>query len=80
MTEGIAPGDMVRISAHGRIFHAVVRGAVLGGLEVDPIERGVSQRRVKARDVVDHWAHARRTRGDDPAGREQRSFDDLLDR
>ena len=74
----IAPGDVVRIAAGGRMFHAVVRGRVLGGLEVDPIERGVSTRRVKARDVVEHWARAgRRRRSQDP---EQRSFDDLLDR
>jgi hypothetical protein len=54
----IAPGDMIRVSSGGRIFHAVVRGAVLGGFEVDPVERGIRQRRVKARDVVEHWARA----------------------
>jgi hypothetical protein len=74
----IAPGDVVRIAAGGRMFHAVVRGRMLGGLEVDPIERGVVSRRVKAGDVVEHWARAGRRRGSqDP---EQRSFDDLLDR
>ena len=77
--DGIAPGDMVRVSSQGRMFHAVVRGRVLGGLEVDPVERGVSQRRVKARDVVEHWARAGRPRAEN-ADREQRSFDDLLDR
>ena len=78
--DAIAPGDMVRVSVGGRVFHAVVRGAALGGLEVDPVERGVSARRVKARDVVEHWAHAGRGRSRDDAAREQRSFDDLLDR
>ena len=74
----IAPGDVVRVAAGGRMFHAIVRGRVIGGLEVDPIERGVTTRRVKSRDVVEHWARAgRRRSGHDP---EQRSFDDLLDR
>ncbi len=79
-TDGIAPGDMVRVSSGGRMFHGVVRGTVLGGLEVDPIERGVAQRRVKAREVVEHWARAARPRSQSAADREQRSFDDLLDR
>ena len=78
--DGIAPGDVVRISSQGRVYHAVVRGTVLGGLEVDPIERGVSQRRVKVRDVVEHWTRAARPRTESASDREQRSFDDLLDR
>lgn len=71
---------MVRISAQGRIFHAVVRGRMLGGLEVDPVERGVAPRRVKADDVVEHWVRTARGRSGRAADREQRSFDDLLDR
>ena len=71
---------MVRVSSGGRVFHAVVRGAVLGGLDVDPIERGVTQRRVKLRDVVEHWARRRPPRAVRGADRDQRSFDDLLDR
>lgn len=78
--DGIAPGDMVRVSAQGRVFHAVVRGTFLGGLDVEPIERGVSRRRVKLRDVVEHWAHAGRPRSGAAPDRTQRSFDDLLDR
>lgn len=77
--DGISPGDMVRVSSGGRMFHAIVRGAVIGGLEVDPIERGVSTRRIKPRDVVEHWAHSSRS-GSGSRDREQRSFDDLLDR
>ncbi len=80
LLEGIIPGDVVRVSAGGRMFHAIVRGSVIGGLEVEPIERGVPVRRVKARDVVDHWSHARRPRDTGAPDREQRSFDDLLDR
>ena len=78
LIEGISPGDMIRVCSGGRMFHAVVRGAVLGGLAVDPIERGVVQRRVKVAEVVEHWSRSRRQ----PAGRgarDQRSFDDLLD-
>lgn len=78
--DGIAPGDVVRISANGRICHAVVRGTGFNGLEVEPIERGVGLRRVKARDVVEHWAHVGRPRGDGATDVAQRSFDDLLDR
>ena len=78
--DGIAPGDMVRVSSGGRVFHAVVRGSGHGGLDVDPVERGVSRRRVKAVDVVEHWARAARPRAGSAVGREQRSFDDLLDR
>ncbi len=60
------------------MFHGIVRGRVLGGLEVDPIERGVVARRVKARDIVEHWSRAGRRRGAEDSA--QRSFDDLLDR
>jgi hypothetical protein len=80
--DGIDPGDIIRASVRGRVFHAVVRGAVPGGLAVDPVERGISSRQVRARDVVEHWARRGRPRAD--AGRavnpEQRSLDDLLDR
>jgi len=76
--DAIAPGDVVRIAAGGRMFHGIVRGRVLGGLEVDPIERGIVTRRVKARDIVEHWSRAGRRRDAQDTG--QRSFDDLLDR
>lgn len=71
---------MVRVSSRGRMFHAIVRGTVIGGLEVEPIERGISLRRVKAPEVVQHWTQAERGRSVRAADREQRSFDDLLDR
>lgn len=79
-TEPIAPGDMVRVSASGRMFHAIVRGTVLGGLDVEPIERGVPVRRIKLRDVLEHWQQAGRPRAAGAEDRSQRSFDDLLDR
>lgn len=80
LIDGIVPGDMVRVSSGGRMFHAVVRGTVIGGLEVEAIERGISQRRVKPADVVEHWARTARPRASGATDREQRSFDDLLDR
>ena len=53
-----------------------------GGLQVEPLERGISYRHVKARDVLEHWAKRGRPRAE--AEREvnpdQRSLDDLLDR
>ena len=80
--DGIDPGDIVRVSVRGRMFHAVVRGAMPGGLQVDPIERGITYRKVKARDVVEHWSKRGRPRADAEraVNPEQRSLDDLLDR
>ena len=80
--DGIGPGDIVRVGVRGRIFHALVRGTAPGGLQVEPLERGISYRHVKARDVLEHWAKRGRPRAE--AEREvnpdQRSLDDLLDR
>jgi hypothetical protein len=80
LNEGIAPGDMVRVSSGGRVYHALVRGAVVGGFEIEPIERGIAQRRVKPREVVEHWARSRPPGSAGRSARDQRSFDDLLDR
>lgn len=80
--EAISPGDIVRVSVRGRVFHALVRGTAPGGLQVEPLERGVNYRHIKAHDVLEHWAKRGRPRAE--AGRdlnpEQRSLDDLLDR
>jgi hypothetical protein len=80
--EPITPGDIVRLNVRGRIFHGVVRGTTPGGLQVDPIERGVTYRQVRARDVLEHWARRGRPRADAGAdvNPEQRSLDDLWDR
>lgn len=81
--DGIRAGDIVRCSVKGRVFHAVVRGQeAAGGLRVDPLERGITYRRVGARDVLEHWARRGRPRAE--AEREvhpdQRSLEDLWDR
>ncbi|CAB4936397.1 unannotated protein [freshwater metagenome] len=80
--DGIDPGDIVRVSVRGRLFHGVVRGTTPGGLEVEPIEKGISYRQVKARDVLEHWGRRGRPRAqaDREVNPEQRSLDDLLDR
>lgn len=66
-TRAIETSDIVKVSKRGRLFHAVVRGRGPDGqFVVEPIERGISYRHVGAREIVDHWAHARRA-GDEPA-------------
>ena len=68
------------VNRRGRMFHAKVRGeAPDGAIVVEPIERGISYRHVRAREIVDHWPHARSERRDDGPGASQWSFDDLLD-
>ncbi len=62
-TRGIDPGDVVLVNKRGRIFHARVRSVdPTGLLRIDPIERGISWREAKPREVVDHWRHAGRPR------------------
>ena len=80
--EAVSAGDIVRVSVRGRVFHALVRGTSPGGLQVEPLERGISYRQVKARDVLEHWAKRGRPRADAERelNPEQRSLDDLLDR
>jgi hypothetical protein len=80
--DSIIPGDVVRVSIRGRVFHAVVRGSDPAGLQIEPIERGITQRHAKARDIVEHWSKAGRPRaaGGRAVNPEQRSLDDLFDR
>ncbi|HVP03167.1 MAG TPA: hypothetical protein VMT10_11400 [Solirubrobacteraceae bacterium] len=80
--DGIDPGDIVRVSVRGRVFHALVKGTAPGGLAVEPIERNITYRQVRARDVLEHWARRGRPRADvqGAVNPEQRSLDDLLDR
>lgn len=76
----IHPGDIVLVNRRGRMFHAKVRGeAPDGAIVVEPIERGISYRHVRAREIVDHWSHGRRERDDGAPAAAQWSFDDLLD-
>jgi len=68
----IGPGDLVLVSKGGRRFHAKVVGICRGVVELQPLERGISYRHASARELVDHWRHARRRRGaDEPGPQEQ---------
>ena len=63
-TRAIAAGDLVLVSKRGRLFHARVLGAgVAGGLTVEPLDRRITWRQANAREIVDHWTHARRDGG-----------------
>jgi hypothetical protein len=79
-SDDIVPGDIVRVAVRGRVFHALVKGTVVRGFRVEPIERGVADRTVKLKDVVDHWSHRGRPEGNGPPDKAQASFDHLLDR
>ena len=53
----IQAGDIVFCNKGGRLFHAKVIGTRAAGvLYVEPIERNVAYRQVKASEIADHWA------------------------
>lgn len=54
----IRVGDIV-LDHMGRRFHAHVTGKTKRELEVEPIERAVSYRTAKAREVLDVWRKSR---------------------
>ena len=54
--EGIQIGDIVEVDRIGRRFHALVTGNTSGGLTFAPIDRRISYRSCRSRDVVDPWA------------------------
>lgn len=58
----IDKGNLVLISKGGRRFHARVLEVARGTVRFEPIERGISYRHASARELVDHWRHARRRR------------------
>jgi hypothetical protein len=60
--EGIETGDIVEIDRLGRRFHALVTGNSSGGLAIQPLDRKVTYRSCRARDVVAHWAKRGRPR------------------
>jgi hypothetical protein len=62
-TRGIDPGDLVLVNKRGRVFHARVRSVDPSGLlRVEPIERNISYREARPREIADHWRHAGRPR------------------
>ncbi|MDE3131479.1 MAG: hypothetical protein KGL16_10025 [Acidobacteriota bacterium] len=46
----------------GRRFHALVSGNAPGGLSIQPLDRKVTYRTCRAREVVDHWSRRGRPR------------------
>ena len=68
----LGAGDLVLVSKGGRRFHARVVEVSRGTVRIEPIERGVSYRHASARELVDHWRHARRRRQPgEPSAEEQ---------
>lgn len=66
-TRAIHRGDLVLIDKRGRLFYARVLGVgTMDGLTVEPLDRRVSWRSATAREVTDHWAHARAERAERP--------------
>jgi hypothetical protein len=63
----VHPGDVVLANHKGRVFYARVVGHERAGvLRVEPLERHVTYRSVKAREVVDHWTHTGSARDERP--------------
>ena len=60
---GVGPGDIVLADRKGRQFYAVVVARRESELEVEPIDRRVTYRRVKAREVIGIWRKSRATNG-----------------
>lgn len=60
--EGIEAGDIVEVDRLGRRFHALVSGNAPGGLAIQPLDRKVTYRSCRAREVVGHWSRRGRPR------------------
>jgi hypothetical protein len=77
-TRGIQPGDLVLVNRRGRLFYAKVRGlGPTGGLNLDPLDKRIGWHSAAARELVDHWSHARAAPADGAAAG-QLSLDDLM--
>jgi hypothetical protein len=67
----------VLVNKRGRLFHARVLGTGTGGgLSLEPLDRRITWRQATAREVIDHWTHARRDSGERPST-DQLAFDDM---
>ncbi len=60
--EGIQTGDVVEVDRGGRRFHALVLGPAPGGLALAPLDRRISYRSARSREVVGHWVKRGRPR------------------
>jgi hypothetical protein len=63
--EGVQIGDIVEVDRIGRRFHALVSGTASSGLSIQPLDRRISYRSCRPRDVVAHWAKRGRPRATD---------------
>jgi hypothetical protein len=54
--------QIIEFDRLGRRFHALVAGNAPGGLAIQPLDRKVSYRSCRAREVVAHWAKRGRPR------------------
>lgn len=60
---GVKAGDIVLADRMDRVFYAIVIERHERELEVDPIDRRVTYRRVKAREVLGIWRKSRSQSG-----------------
>ena len=60
---GVRSGDIVLCDRMGRVFYAIVIERQERELEVDPIDRRVTYRRVKAQEVLGIWRKSRAQNG-----------------
>ena len=60
--EGIDAGDIVEVDRLGRRFHAIVTGNAPGGLAITPLDRKITYRSCRAREVLAHWTKRGRPR------------------
>jgi hypothetical protein len=60
---GVSPGDIVLADRKGRRFYAIVTERRERELEVEPIDRRVTYRRVKAHEVIGIWRKRRAKSG-----------------
>jgi len=66
MTLGaVRAGDIIEVDRKGRRFFAIVVERRERELEVEPIDRRVTYRRVKAREVIGIWHKTRSRNGRD---------------
>jgi hypothetical protein len=67
--QGIRAGDLVLCDVKGRRFHAEVTATPTGAeLEIRPLQRAITYRRVTSRSVLEHWRKAGRRAGGGQAG------------
>ena len=57
--QGVRSGDIVLCDRMGRVFHAIVIERHERELEVDPIDRRITYRRVKACELLGIWRKSR---------------------